>query len=188
MECEARPVTRFVPMMEDELVAFVEAAIPEFARDKVQSGQWTAAESLSLARQVYAELLPQGIHTPDNFLYTLHDRATGSKVGVLWYACREQAGSRVAYVYEVLVYPEHRRQGHATRAFILLEEEAQRRGLAGVALHVFGHNAGAKHLYEQLGFRTTNVNMFKAVGLPGIDASPTDDDGSSSQCGKSQGT
>ena len=88
MECEARPVTRLVPMTEVELVAFVEAAIPEFSRDKVQSGQWTAAESLSLARQGYAELLPQGIHTPDNFLYTLHDAATGSKVGVLWYACR----------------------------------------------------------------------------------------------------
>jgi ribosomal protein S18 acetylase RimI-like enzyme len=170
MECEASPVTLFVPMTEVELVAFVEAAIPELARDKVQSGQWTEAESLSLARQGYAELLPQGIHTPDNFLYTLHDAAIGSKVGVLWHAHREQAGSQVAYVYEVLVYPEHRRQGHATRALVLLEQEVHQLGLAGVALHVFGHNTVAQNLYAQLGFQATNVNMFKTVCLPGADA------------------
>ena len=94
----------------------------------------------------------------------------------------------MAYVYEVLVHPEHRHQGHTTRAFLRLEEEVRQRGMAGIALHVFGHNAGAKHLYEQLGFRTTNVNMFKAVGLPGIDGSLKDHDGSRSQCGTSQGT
>jgi ribosomal protein S18 acetylase RimI-like enzyme len=74
----------------------------------------------------------------------------------------------VAYVYEVLVHPEHRRQGHARRAFMLLEQEVRQRGLAGIALHVFGHNAGARHLYERLGFRTTNINMLKAIGHSGV--------------------
>lgn len=174
-------MTRFVAMKEDEFVAFIEAAIPEFAHDKVQSGQWTAAESLSLARQGYAELLPHGIYTSDNFLYTLCDAATGSKVGILWYACREQAGAMVAYVYEVLVHPEHRRQGHATRAFMMLEQEVRQRGLAGIALHVFGHNAGAKHLYEQLGFKVTNVNMFKAVRLTDAEGTAASEE-PSSQC------
>jgi ribosomal protein S18 acetylase RimI-like enzyme len=68
----------------------------------------------------------------------------------------------VAYVYEVLVDPAYRHQGHATRAFVWLEQQARQRGMAGIALHVFGHNAGAKKLYEQLGFRATNINMFKA--------------------------
>ena len=77
----------------------------------------------------------------------------------------------MAYVYEVLVHPEHRHQGNATRAFLRLEEEVRQRGMTGTALHFFGHNAGAKNPYEQLGYRTTNVNMFKAVGLPGADGS-----------------
>jgi ribosomal protein S18 acetylase RimI-like enzyme len=50
--------------------------------------------------------------------------------------------------------------------------------MAGIALHVFGHNAGAKNLYEQLGFRTTNVHMFKAVGLPGADGSAANEESS----------
>jgi len=154
----------FVPMTEDEFAEYVQAAIPEYARDKVASGQWSEAESLSLSRKDYAELLPQGIRTPDHLLYTLRDAATGGKVGVLWYACLEQAGRKLAYVYDILVYPEHQRQGHATRAFTLLAQEVRRRDLYGIALHVFGHNPGAKDLYEQLGFKATSISMFKAVG------------------------
>ena len=164
MERETSALIRFEPMTEVEFAAYVESAIPGYARDKVASGQWTEGESLSLSRAGYAELLPQGIGTPDNFLYTLRDAATDGQVGVLWYACQEQAGTRLAYVYDVLIHPEHQRQGHATRAFILLEQEVRQRGLAGIALHVFGHNAGARDLYEQLGFKATNINMFKAVG------------------------
>jgi ribosomal protein S18 acetylase RimI-like enzyme len=164
MEPETTGLTRFVPMSEDEFAAFLEAAIPWFARDKVESGQWTEAESLILSRDGYAELLPVGIATPDHLLYALRDAATDTKVGMLWYVCQEQAGRKVAYVYDVLVYPEYQRLGHATRAFRLLEQEVRRRGMSGIALHVFGHNAGAKNLYEKLGFNATNINMFKAVG------------------------
>jgi GNAT superfamily N-acetyltransferase len=152
-------------MKQDEFAAFSQAAIPEFARDKVQSGQCTEAESPSHARQVDAELLLQGLDTPDNFPYTLHDAATSSKVGVLRYACRQQAGAEVAYVYEVLVHPGHRRQGHARRAYQQLELEVRERGLAGIALHFFGHHAGAQHLYGELGCKATNVNTFKAACL-----------------------
>jgi hypothetical protein len=50
-------------------------------------------------------LLPQGIHTPDNFLYTLHDATKGSKVGLLWYACREQAGVKATLIKSTAVEP-----------------------------------------------------------------------------------
>jgi ribosomal protein S18 acetylase RimI-like enzyme len=163
MERETGALIRFEPMTEDEFVEYVEAAIPGYADDKVASGQWTKAESLSLSRAGYAELLPQGIGTPYNFLYTLRDAATNGKVGVLWYACQEQAGRRLAYVYDVLINPEHQRRGYATSAFMLLEQEVLHRGLAGIALHVFGHNVGARKLYKQLGFKATNINMYKAL-------------------------
>ena len=44
-----------------------------------------------------------------------------------------------------------------------MEAEVQKRGLAGIALHVFGHNTGAQALYHRLGFVTTNINMFKQL-------------------------
>jgi ribosomal protein S18 acetylase RimI-like enzyme len=159
-------MTFFAPMTEAEFASYVEASVPAYARDKVESGQWSEAESLGLARSSHKEMLPLGIATPSHFLYTLRGAATQSNVGVLWYACQEQGGRKLAYVYDVLVQPEHRRQGHATRAFTWLEQQVRERGLSGIALHVFGHNTVACDLYVRLGFRATNISMFKAVGLP----------------------
>ena len=150
-----------------EFAAYVERAIPEFAQDKVASGQWSKASSLELSRQGYDELLPKGLATPENFLFTLREAATQAAVGALWYAIQERAGQRIAYVYDVLVESQHQRKGYATQAFQALEAEVRSRGLCGVALHVFGHNEAAQALYGKLGYQATNINMFKKVPSAG---------------------
>jgi ribosomal protein S18 acetylase RimI-like enzyme len=151
------------PMNAEEFVTYLERAIPEFAQDKVVSGQWSMATSLELSRQGYKELLPQGLATPENFLFTLREAAERASVGALWYAVQERAGQSIAYVFDVLVEPKHRRKGYATQALQALEVEARSCGLSGVALHVFGHNEAAQALYAKLGYQPTNINMFKKV-------------------------
>jgi ribosomal protein S18 acetylase RimI-like enzyme len=84
-------------------------------------------------------------------------------VGTLWIAIQARGTQRVAYVYDVVIGPEHRRRGHAERAFKALEQEAVGLGLSGIALHVFGHNHGAQALYAKLGFVATNINLFKSL-------------------------
>ena len=156
-------MTVLAPMTEPAFAAYLEFAIPDFAKDKVESGQWTPEDALELSRQGYAELLPHGLATPDNFLFTVHDGLSPSGIGMLWFAAQQRGTQRVAFVYDVAIYPEHQRKGHAINAFAALEVEVQKRGLTGIALHVFGQNTGAQALYRKLGFLTTNVNMFKPV-------------------------
>ena len=90
--------------------------------------------------------------------------AEGVVLGVLWFAVQTKFNARIAYVFDIEVWPAHQRQGHGTRAFEALEGEVQRLGLAGIALHVFGHNSGAQALYAKLGFQPTNISLYKAVG------------------------
>jgi ribosomal protein S18 acetylase RimI-like enzyme len=85
------------------------------------------------------------------------------RLGVLWVAVQKRAGKRVAYVYDIYVDPAHRRQGHATGALQALDSKAGDLGFSGVALHVFGHNAGAQALYEKLGFVVTDSTMFRSL-------------------------
>lgn len=151
------------PMNPEEFAAYVERAVPAYAQDKVSSGQWSPESSLQLSRQAIDELLPKGPATPDNFLFTLREGATNARVGMLWYAIQERAGQRIAFVYDVLVEPEHRRMGYGARAFEAIEAEAASRGLHGIGLHVFGHNETARALYAKLGYRATNVSMFKPL-------------------------
>jgi len=160
----ATPVLR--PLTDAEYLAWLAEAVPAYARDKVASGAWAREGALERSAREHADLLPRGRDTPENFLYAILD-ADGAQVGVLWFAIQERGDGRVAYVYDVEIAPEHRRRGHATRAFRALEGEARRLGLAGIALHVFGHNHAAQAFYARLGYEPTNLNLYKPVAPQG---------------------
>ena len=150
-------------MKHEEYEAWVATAIAAYAEDKVASGQWSHDESLERSAAEHAELLPQGLSTPDNHLFSVLDE-DGQPVGMLWFAVTTRFNASVAYLYNVEIEPMHRGRGHAYRALLALEEEVRRMGLAGVALHVFGHNAAARALYAKLGYAPTNINMYKSLG------------------------
>jgi ribosomal protein S18 acetylase RimI-like enzyme len=154
------PVLR--PMSETEYATWSELSIKDYAAAKIESGEWAESESLALARKENSELLPLGLHTADNHFFMITN-AEAQAVGVFWYAVRHKFNAPIAYVYSVEVWPEHQRQGHASRTFLALEEEVRSRGLSGIALHVFGHNKTAQALYAKLGYQPTNINLFKPV-------------------------
>ncbi|GGL19723.1 GNAT family N-acetyltransferase [Deinococcus radiotolerans] len=84
-------------------------------------------------------------------------------MGVLWYALQQRSGATTAFIYEIEIHEPYRRRGYATQAFTLLEIDAAARGATRIGLHVFGHNAPARALYEKLGYHTTNVIMRKEL-------------------------
>lgn len=156
-------MTVLSPMTESEFTNYLAQAIPEFAQGKVESGQWAPTESLELSRKLYAELLPQGLSTPEQYLFTVRDGASAAGIGMLWFAAQVRGGQRIAYVYDVSIDAQHQCKGHASRAFAAMEVEVGKLGLAGIALHVFGHNTGAHALYQKLGYLPTNINMYKPL-------------------------
>lgn len=151
------------PMNEAQFQRYLQVMIPDYAQDKVRSGQWAQTEALELARQSMQDSLPQGVATPDNHLFVMEHGPQREVVGMIWIAAMQRGDRRVAYVFDVMVDAPYRRQGHATWAFAAMEKKALELGLSGVALHVFGHNPQAQALYVKLGYITTNVNMFKTL-------------------------
>ena len=151
------------PMTEPEYAAWLAGIIPAYAADKVASGQWSATESVERSTQEYAQLLPHGLATPDNHHFTVED-ARGKNVGVLWFAVKTRFNKRIAYLFNIQVKPEYQRQGNALAAMEALEAEVLRLDLQGIALHVFGHNEGARALYAKLGFQPTSINLYKPIG------------------------
>ena len=156
-------MTLLTPMTPAEYVAWLAQSIPDYARDKVASGQWTEAESLARARSETEGLLPHGLATAGHHLWTIREHADGASIGTLWLAEQQRGAQRIAYVFDFRIAAAHRRQGHASRAFIAMEDKVRALKLEGVSLHVFGHNAAARALYERLGYATTSVMMFKPL-------------------------
>jgi ribosomal protein S18 acetylase RimI-like enzyme len=150
-------------MTEAEFAAFNERAPREYADEKVASGAWAPADALRLAQENFSQLLPGGIRTAGHHFLVVRDSGTNEEVGVLWFAAKERAGRTVAYVYNIEINRDHRRKGHATRALLAMEGEVRALGLAGIELHVFGHNPGAHALYHRIGFRDTSIFMFKEL-------------------------
>ena len=151
-----------VPMTQEDFLAYAVESVRSFAAEKARAGQWPRGEALAMAKKTFVQLLPEGIAAPGHSLFNVMDEE-GRKVGSLWMARQRHGADPVAYVYDIVIDRAHRRQGHARRVFAALEDKARESGLAGVVLHVFGHNGEARALYEKLGFTPTSIHMFKRV-------------------------
>jgi len=154
---------RFVAFTDVDFQAWLTQAVPSYALTNVEDGRWTLAESIEKSREAHALLLPQGAQTPGHFFVRLQAVETGEDVGTLWWAEAAKAGLAEAYVYNIEIDEHARRRGFARAAFAELERVARERGVHHLGLHVFGHNHGARRLYEALGFEPTSITLRKIL-------------------------
>lgn len=153
-----------VAMTEENFQRYCHSAINNYAEEHIRGGRWSREEAHSQAQREYQQLLPDGVATANHYLYTLQEQHTGEAVGMIWFAVRDQANQKVAFIYDVEIEPAFRRKGYATQAFQAIEAQAHALGLSAIQLHVFGHNHEALALYEKLGFIPTNIMMSKQLG------------------------
>ena len=148
------------PLREDEYDAFIERGSAFYVDDMVAAGvdrdvaQAKADNDLPL-------LLPDGLATPDHSVWAIEDE--GRFAGYLWLCDRDGELGHSLFVYAVEIDEEFRGRGLGRAAMQFAESEAQRLGIAKVALNVFGGNAAARHLYLSLGYEETAVHMEKRV-------------------------
>lgn len=150
------------PMTETEFQSFLEPLIIGYAQEHVADGQWTQAEALEKSRKETLDLLPDGVATPNHYLFTILNEGE-QKVGVLWFALQEGQGQPGAFVYDVHIDETFQRQGYASQAFREMENRVRALGWSRISLHVFGNNHAAQEMYRKLGYETTNVLMAKTL-------------------------
>jgi ribosomal protein S18 acetylase RimI-like enzyme len=156
-------MVELIPMTEDEFQMFLAYSIQNYAHEHVTGGIWSEEEALQKATDEFQGYLPQGLNTPGHYLTMVVDDALEKSVGILWFAVSEKVGQQQAFVYDIEIFQEYRRQGYGTLAFRELENRARELGVSSIALHVFGHNFGARNLYEKLGYVATNIQMVKKL-------------------------
>lgn len=154
-------MTVLSPMTEQFYQQFYDVMSAHYAEENVTSGRWPKENALERSRNEMAQLLPEGITTPDHYLFEIKADDEGETVGYIWLATTERQGERTAFVYEVTVLDAFRRQGHARAAFLQLEDKVRALGLGSIGLNVFYNNAGAQALYRSLGYAPTNMTMVK---------------------------
>ena len=148
-------------MTEPDFQGYLDKAIQGYAQDNIQAGNWRQDEALERSRDAFEGYLPQGIQTPNNYLFCLINE-NGEQVGILWYATLpKQPG--LAFIYDFEIYEPFRRRGYASQALAVMEQDAKARGSSHIELHVFGFNTAARALYKKAGYVETNVMMAKNI-------------------------
>jgi ribosomal protein S18 acetylase RimI-like enzyme len=151
-------------MTEDELAGYRAQVGAEFAQGKMKSEGLSPERAQQVAEQSLARLLPQGLASEGQHLFTLRDAETGARVGALWLAIQDRGPKKVVWIYDLVVEEAFRGRGYGESALLRAEEQARSRGLDRVELHVFGHNHGARRLYERMGYLPTSITMGKDLG------------------------
>ncbi|SRR6185437_4063035 len=154
-----QPQVTLSPMAEEEFGPYLRAGIRDYARQKVTSGEWSEFEAVALSEADHARLLPDGLKTPDQHLYTVTDAESGEHVATIWIALRPKGGRTEGFIYDIEVREQFRGLGYGRATMLAGIEQARELGAQTVGLHVFGHNAPARALYRSLGFVETNVSM-----------------------------
>jgi RimJ/RimL family protein N-acetyltransferase len=162
---EKPPEVRLDPLPGERFPAFRAHLETHYARDKVDSGAWSLAEAPRRAAAELDGLLPQETDTRDHFLFYVVDTVTHEEVGTVWIHVRDQGSGRVVWIYDLEVFDRFRRRGYATRILAAVEDKARELGADRVELHVFGHNAAARRLYERSGYEPTSISMSKRIDL-----------------------
>ncbi len=153
------------PMTESEFQAYRKGAMEELARERVREGDWQPEDALHKAEQEFQRMLPQGVHTQNQYLLSIQADQTGLNVGMLWFALRGSAPYLAAFIYDFLISEQFRQRGYGTQALSALDEKAKELGVATIALHVFGHNQAAIALYQKAGYAITDLQMAKKLSI-----------------------
>ncbi len=111
-------------------------SIDEYAKDKMKALGIDKAEALVLPKESFSQLLLDGFTTADIYFFMILQ--DGAVCGWLWFSIKSEWGVISAFVYDLEVVPEYRRQGIGSVAMGLLEAEVKVLGASKIALHVFG--------------------------------------------------
>ncbi len=153
---------QLIPMTEADFNQWAPRSREGYASDKMRANGYTQKEADDIAKKDFERLLPDGVRTKDQYLFTMDDRALG-RVGYIWFRVQGAADNRKAFVCDIIVELEFRGRGFGKKALLLLEDEARNLDLKGIGLHVFGFNEVAIKLYQSIGYETTDLVMAKPL-------------------------
>ena len=145
------------PMAPAEYQAFTDGEVDGFAEELASAGV-EREHALEQSRVMFDELLPSGQESPGMEFHVAETK--GEAVGELWLS----TGDTMAFVYNLVVRPEHRRRGHGAAIMTAAARRCRELGNPVLGLNVFAHNPGARALYDRLGYRVTHD--YYALDLP----------------------
>lgn len=148
------------PMTEDEYNAYLPHLLEGYAAERAEADDTPLEQERTAASEQTASLLPQGLRTPDHYLWRVVAE-DGARVGTLW--VHVQPAEQRAFIYDIEIDAAQRGKGYGEATMRALEEQLRPRGFTHIGLNVFGPNTVARALYDKIGYRLAATFMLKRI-------------------------
>jgi ribosomal protein S18 acetylase RimI-like enzyme len=150
------------PIRDDELSEWLVGARVEHAREMAADAGLDPDEARGKVGRDLDALFPEGRIAEGHAVFIVE--TDGARVGSLWVGERpDPVGRPTFFVYDIHIDEGQRGRGYGRAAMVAAEAEAARRGVARIALNVFGGNERARSLYRSLGYVERAVAMDKTL-------------------------
>jgi RimJ/RimL family protein N-acetyltransferase len=151
-------MVKLEPIQQEDFELFLEREIREYAADHVRNGNWSPDGALERSKTEFEHYLPDGIHSKDQYLYSIIIEAN-DKIGILWVQVKDQK----AFIFDFVIDEAFRGKGYGKQALTAMDEKLRSMNVESVELHVFGDNITAQELYKKAGFKITGIHMKKTL-------------------------
>ncbi len=142
-----------VPLSSEEIDAFLERQIAEYAEEKRRAGHWSGADAQELSRKsVMAVVGPDPMKGDHRFFKGTSE--DGACVGWIWVGLPpgEFHLQRARWLYQILVEEDSRGRGFGRAMLVALEDLLSGAGVEALHLNVFKWNLVARSLYDSMGY------------------------------------
>ena len=146
-----------------EFEAFKEQTIRNYANENIEAGYWQSSEAIKRSIEAHQKLLPDGVSTEGHHLFMARDTQSKMVVGYIWLSVEKNVAIPSGFIFAVFIYEQFRGRGYGTMMMKAVEAKARWLGLRRLMLHVFAQNPIAIHLYEELGYCVTSLNMMREI-------------------------
>src|SRR5688572_3310185 len=149
------PDVTLVPMTPQDLEAFIDDEIADYADERILEGAWSRRDALDRARTALLTVIAwehQAVDDERQQLWAALDTA-GRRVGWLWVKLGPTgAWSTHAFLSQMTVARMLRHQGYGRSMLAALERKLADQGIGVLTLNVWESNLAAKRLYAAAGY------------------------------------
>lgn len=140
-------------MTADEYEIFYRWSVEQQTAELMAQFGKNREEALRETVEEVGQMLPNGLHTENNHLLSVVERASGEVAGFIWTVHEETGGRKQSFVCDFAIWEPKRRKGYGAAALRLAEQYAAEAGCQESVLFVADVNTAAKALYEKSGYK-----------------------------------
>ena len=141
------------PMTAQEFEYFYQWSAEQYSTELAAESPITPAGAVKKAMAELSGMLPDGLHTANHQLMTVEETLRREAVGFIWTVYEVKDGRKQCFICDFAIWEPYRRNGYATAALHLTEEQAVWADCSETVLFVADRNATAKALYQKCGYR-----------------------------------